>query len=113
MQRTKMTINERAKIFAPFDALKGFRELLKEQEFIKEDKKELSEDMIENLSNIINLLKNGMIIELIHYNYNENSYQKTIGVVSKIDKNNHLLTVVKTKINFDNIYSINILEEEI
>ena len=39
MQRTKMTINERAKIFAPFDALKGFRELLKEQEFIKEDKK--------------------------------------------------------------------------
>ena len=32
MQRTKMPIKERAKIFAPFDALKGFREMLAEEE---------------------------------------------------------------------------------
>ena len=36
MPKEKMKISERAKIFAPFDALKGFREMLAEQELIKE-----------------------------------------------------------------------------
>ena len=35
MQRPKMPIKERAKIFAPFDALKGFKQAIKEREKIK------------------------------------------------------------------------------
>ena len=35
----KMNLYDRAKIFLPFDALKGFREALKKQEKIKVDKK--------------------------------------------------------------------------
>ena len=62
MQRPKMPIKERAKIFAPFDALKGFREMLASEEIIKEDRIELSEDQIEYLSHIINSLEIGMMI---------------------------------------------------
>ena len=38
MQRPKMPIKERAKIFAPFDALRGFRELLATEEVVYEDR---------------------------------------------------------------------------
>ena len=111
MLRQKMPINERAKIFAPFDALKGFRELLKEQEFIKEEKKELSDDMIEELSSVINSLKIGFIIEVNHYNEKEKAYQKTVGVLTKIDQIYHCISIVKSKIKIEDIYSITILQE--
>ena len=111
MPREKMKISERAKIFAPFDALKGFREMLSEQEFIKENKKELSDDMIEELSHIINSLKVGYLIELKHYNKKEECYQKTIGVLTKIDTTYKRLVIVKTKIDIDDIFEIKVLEE--
>ena len=110
MPREKMKISERAKIFAPFDALKGFREMLREQELIKEDKKELSEDMINDLSIVINSLQIQDLIEVKHYDSKEECYIITTGVLTKIDKTYHKLTIVKTKINIDDIYSINIIE---
>lgn len=111
MLREKMKISERAKIFAPFDALKGFREMLKEQELIKEEKKELSEDMIDDLSNVINSLQIQDLIEVKHYDHKEECYVITTGVLTKIDKTYHRITIVKTKINIDDIYSINVLEK--
>ena len=111
MPREKMKISERAKIFAPFDALKGFRELLKEQELVKEEKKELSEDMINDLSIVLNSLQIQDLIEVKHYNHKEECYIITTGVLTKIDKTYHKITIVKTKINIDDIYSINVLEK--
>ena len=75
MQKSKMSVSERAKIFAPFDALKGFREMLKEEERVKEVKKELSQDMIDDLDNVINSLKLGMMIEVIFYDSKVESYK--------------------------------------
>ena len=80
MQRQKMPIKERAKIFAPFDALKGFREMLVEEEIIKEPKKELSEDLIIYLSNMINSLEVGMLVEVKHYVLKDECYKKTIEI---------------------------------
>lgn len=111
MLREKMSISERAKIFAPFDALKGFRELLVEQELVKEDRKVLSEDMIEQLSEKINLLKVGYIVMVIHYNEKEKAYEKTIGVLTKIDITYKRITIVKKKINILDLYDIELLEE--
>ena len=111
MLKEKMPISERAKIFAPFDALKGFREMLKEQEFIKEEKKILSDDMIEELSHKINSLKIGFIVDVKHYNEKEEAYQKTVGVLTKIDNAYKKITIVKQKINIDDILDINIIEE--
>ena len=44
---------DRAKIFAPFDALKGFKEALAAQEVIIVPKVELSEDQKEVLLNVV------------------------------------------------------------
>lgn len=113
MQREKMKPSERAKIFAPFDALKGFREMLAEKEVIKEEKKELSDDMIESLSNTINSLKVGMMILVKHYDEKEKCYIKTIGMLTKIDYVYKRLVVVKKKINILDIYEVSVIEENI
>lgn len=110
MQRQKMPIKERAKIFAPFDALKGFREMLIEEEKVKEDKKELSEDLIIYLSNVINSLEVGMIVEVKHYVLKDECYKKTIGVFTKLDKVYKKITIVKTKISIEDILDIKIIE---
>ena len=112
MQKSKMSVSERAKIFAPFDALKGFREMLKEEERVKEVKKELSQDMIDDLDNVINSLKLGMMIEVIFYDSKVESYKSLIGVFTKVDAIYKKLVVVKTRINIEDILSIKILSEE-
>ena len=112
MQKSKMSVSERAKIFAPFDALKGFREMLKEEEKVKEAKKELSQDMIDDLDNVLNSLKLGMMIEVIFYDFKEEAYKSLIGVFTKIDTVYKKLVVVKTRINILDILSVKILSEE-
>ena len=50
---SRMKISDRAKIFAPYDALKGFKEMLKEQELPKEEKKTLSEEQLLELNDTL------------------------------------------------------------
>ena len=52
---------KRAQIFQSFDALKGFREILNEQERVIVQKKELSEDDLNQLDYIIHQIKVGMM----------------------------------------------------
>ena len=104
--RKKMTNKERAKIFAPFDALKGFKEALKEEEIIKIPKVTLSEDQENQLDNILKTLENGMMIEVVYYNCLEEVYIKTIGVFVGIDEINKCIYVVKNKILVSDIIGI-------
>ena len=110
MQRTKMPMKERAKIFAPFDALKGFREMLATEELIHEDRKELSEDQINLINETINQLEFGMMLEVVYYVDKENCYKKLTGVFTKLDKVYKKITIIKTKINITDIYKINVIE---
>ena len=61
-------MQNRAKEFMPFDALKGFKEALKKVEKIKEDKKELSEDIFSELNDKLKTLKKGDYVILEHFN---------------------------------------------
>ena len=54
---------ERAKIFLPFDALKGFQEALREKEKVLVDRKILSIEEKQKISNKLLQIKKGMIIE--------------------------------------------------
>ena len=110
MQRTKMPIKERAKIFAPFDALKGFREMLANEEIIPEQRKELSEDQIEYLSSIINSLEFGMMVEVTYYVASQACYKKMVGIFTKLDSVYKKITMIKTKINIADIFDIKIIE---
>lgn len=96
--------NDRARQFLPFDALKGFREALKEKERIKVAKIELSEDEEVIISNRLTQVKKGMIVKIVHYSNQE--YIETTGMVSKIDLVYHKLTIVKLDIFFNDILKI-------
>ena len=97
-------MSDRARQFMPFDALKGYKEAIKEKEKIKVDKIELSEDAIEELNKKLSLLKNGMMVKIIYFKDNE--YLLIEGLVSKIDIYERYLTIVKTKIFFDDLKDI-------
>ena len=95
---------DRAKQFMPFAALKGYDELVKKQEKIISPRKEMSEYKADRLSSKLNLVKKGMVIKVLYYH--KDGYIKTEGMVSRIDFTARHLTVIKTKIDFDDIHDI-------
>lgn len=101
MPRTKA---QRAQIFQSFDALKGFREILKEQERIVVPKKILSEDDLTELDYKIHQVKVGMIIQIVYYD--KAQYIQIEGVVSKINLDTKIIQIVKTKISLTTIINI-------
>lgn len=109
--RKKMTNKERAKIFAPFDALKGFKEALKDEEVIKVSKVTLSEDQELLINNTLNSLEKGMMVEIVYFSNEHNYYLKNIGIFTKIDLINKVIFIVKNKILIDNIIEIKIMPD--
>ena len=105
---------DRAKIFLPFDALKGLREALREKERILVDKKILSIEEKEKISKKLIQIKKGMIIKVVYFENNE--YIELEGMVSNIDFVYKKLIIVKKEIYFTDILkitSIDIKEEDI
>lgn len=78
MQKEKLN---REKQFMPFDALKGFREALREKEIEHEARVELSEEKQQEINELLTGLKRGDKIKITFY---ENG--KYLTVQSKIQK---------------------------
>jgi len=98
---------DRAKQFLPFDALKGFRESLEFIERQQEDIKDL-DDYEKDIINIkINSLKKGDKVNIKYY-YNF-EYIEMIGIIKKIDFVYKSLYFLNTKIDFDDILNLDIL----
>ncbi len=102
---------DRAMQFAPFSALKGYYESIRQQERLTEPKKELSEDEAEALSNILNKLRLGTTVKIRYYDVD--AYTTMEGVVTEINLPYHRLKIVKTAIPFDDIYTIELLGKDI
>lgn len=98
---------ERAKLFNSFDALKGFKEALKLQEKIIEEKKNLSSDLKDELNNKLNKLNKGDRV-LIKYYY-DLEYIESIGVIKKIDIIYKKIYLLNTVIDIDDIFDICLL----
>ncbi len=101
---------DRARQFMPFAALKGYDELVRKQEKIISPRREMSEYKAECLSNKLNLVKKGMVIKILYYN--TDGYIKTEGMVSRIDFTARYLIIIKTKIEFDDIYAISFSDKQ-
>ena len=110
MPREKMSLNDRAKIFSPFDALKGFREMLKDTEKIKEPRKELSEDYLEELNKIFNSLEIGTMIAVKYYDAINECYITKTGVLSKINLYHKRITICKDFVYLKDIIDIKVFE---
>ena len=100
-------MSDRARQFLPFDALKGFKDLIKEVERVKVNKKELTEENIERLSKTILSLEKGMMVKVIYFE--QDDYLKLEGIVSKIDITNRFIMIVKKRISLDDIFEIEVV----
>ena len=100
----KMPIEDRAKQFMPFAALKGLPDALAAREKITVPKIELSEEMAEELDRKMHDLVKGQIASVIYFHRDE--YIKITGMVARIDETSRLLQIVNTKIIFDDILDI-------
>lgn len=91
----------RARQFLPFDALKGLQEALREKEVEYEEKKDLSEDTLNELNNKFNQLDNGSFVKITFYK--NGKYSEIKGRVTNID-------YIKKKIQINKEYNINICD---
>ena len=95
---------DRARQFLPFDALKGYKEEIARKQKVIVNKKDLSEDDAKILNYKLNQLSVAMMVKVIYYDVAK--YVALQGMVSKIDKDNNILMIVKNKININDIISI-------
>lgn len=103
-RRQPMNRENRAKQFMPFDALKGFREALAEEERLRVPKRELSEEQKEELNWTIKTVQKKDIVTVEYYHQEE--YVQLTGMVSGVDENGKSLTVVNENIPCEDISNL-------
>ena len=97
-------MENRAKQFMPFAALKGYEDALREREKIVVSKIELSEERKEELDMKFRQIHKNDIIKVVYFH--EDEYIQMQGMVARLDKEARILQIVNTKISFDDIYDI-------
>ncbi len=122
-----MDLSRRAKIFAPFDALKGFSDAVSSKRIQYEEKREQSTQQTELLEEQLAHLacmtensrkakENSVIVEVEYfvpctdpnhaaYGF-KGRYETCSGIVWRVDYINRLLYVSSKEISLDDIYSI-------
>lgn len=109
--RVKMSRQERAKQFAPFDALKGLHEAIKMKEFEHEMilKNELCEDEIKNISDVLlNIKKN----DKVKIKFFREGHIVDLEGNAVLDIFEQVIKVGEFVIGFDDIRKIEILKNE-
>ena len=99
---------DRAKQFMPFDALKGFREALEEQEREIERKVTLSEEKCAEINDILSSLKIEDIIEITYYEKGKYITKKI--KINKISFGAKKLLINDQIIYFKDIRNIKVLD---
>lgn len=110
----RMPIGDRAAQFSPFAALVGYGDAIHEAGRITEERVELSEDMLNELNEKMNLLKNSISQEpFIHITYfkpdiskNGGAYIKVSGHIKKVDENGGFIKLDKAIIPIMDIIEI-------
>ncbi len=118
IKHPRMSTADRAKIFAPFAALKGYEEAIAAKEKIVVPRIELSEEAREYLdmqvSRIESLLAKGQhpIITVVYFQQEkgrkegEGEYLQFTGMAAKFDRSTRVLQIVEKRIRLDDIYRI-------
>lgn len=95
---------DRASQFMPFAALRGYYDLILRQQRVSEPRRELTEEAIAAIAQVLAGLTRGTMVCVTHYD--DGAYVTTEGLVSKVDAQRQLLTVVRRDISFDDIAEI-------
>ena len=101
-----MNESDRAVQFAPFASLRGYYGMIADEEKITQPKRELSEDECVKLSQKLTAVKKGDMLRVVYYS--DSSYKTAVGLCTEIDLVMHTVRVLKIKIPFDSILSVEI-----
>ena len=104
----KMPASQRAKQFAPFDAVVGLRAALKEREKIRLPRKIIADDLLEEINRTLCSIKVGDTVTLLCYNSFEQNYIQLTGRAQKINIKYRELKIGELIISFDDIYEIRV-----
>lgn len=102
-QRAKMPKSQRAKQFAPFDAVVGLRKALKEKEKIRLPRKEITEDIALEIDTVLRNLNTGDITTVVYYDDLEENYVQFTGEFEKLDIKKRTIKICNSLIIIDNI----------
>lgn len=127
VRHPKMPLGRRAKIFAPFDALKGFSEAIGSKDVLYEDRRILNDEERQNLERQLHALKNltcnsyaarenHVIITVVHYvpcadENNEafglrGNYRTVTGACQNVDEIRGTILIDGCRIAFEDILRI-------
>lgn len=95
---------DRAKIFMPFNPLKGFQEALWEKEKMVIPKAQLTDERVEEIDQKLKCIEPGEMVTVIFYR--DGRYDKITGCVSECSETAGTLTVGNTVISFEDIYHL-------
>ncbi len=103
-----MTRQERAKIFAPFDAMKGLQEALREREerLTRTQRREICDEAIEANSRILSTLKRRMEVEISFWSGFHDVVKH--GKITYINTAYGYLELDHEAIEFEDIYDIKV-----
>ena len=101
-------MENRAKQFVPFAAVKGYEEALRAKEKIIVEKIEISEEKKAELDFLLHQIHKMDVVSVVYFYKDE--YIKLEGVVSRLDTDARVLKIVNTKIPFEDIYELNIID---
>jgi hypothetical protein len=107
-----MPVSERAKQFAPFDALRGLDEALerKRLEMAHVSKRQLEDTALEELNNALSCIEKGDFVKASYYE--DGDYLDIGGVVSFNDTVGQTIRIDGTDLRYDDIYRIEKVEKE-
>lgn len=88
----------------PFAALKGYYELVRQQERVGQPRHQPTEEEATELSTQLNALRKGSLVRITYYN--RDTYATIYGTVERLDKTLRTLRVATTDIPFDDILRI-------
>ena len=94
-KRYPMDVQHRAKQFAPFAALRGFEEIVRKQEILYEQRKELSEEQTCDLDRKLQMISCGMKIQATYFQESREmkpagQYHTVCGPIEFFDPSIHL-----------------------
>jgi hypothetical protein len=118
IKHPRMQVEDRAKIFAPFAALKGYEEAIAAKQKVVVPRIELSEEAKEyldlQLGKIERLLLSGQhpIITVVYFqkdkvsNEDGGEYIQFTGLVARLDQTSRILQIVEKRLRLEDIYGI-------
>lgn len=118
-KRRHMSRGDRAKLFSPFAALKGYEEAVKVKERLVTLRKQPGEEQLKILNEKINILceNRGSEAEVTCFSEDEyigggaGEYITVSGKVSKVDKVFRFIVIGERKIPLDDIIDINLKKD--